>query len=1069
MNPLHDLFIKAISKRSLFLLAVCICFELSIFAQGNMIITGQVIDVNKEPIIGATVQDENNKNGVITDMDGKFNIKVSSRNATLNVSYIGMKSQNVKTNGRKQLTIVLEEESVAIDEVVVTALGIKRESKALGYAVTEVKSDNLTAGRENNLMSALSGKVPGVDISTTGGGVGESTRVTIRGNSQLSGSNAPLYVIDGVPMDNTQLGSANENGGIDYGDGISSLSPDNIESISVLKGASAAALYGSRASNGVILITTKSGQKKQGLGIEFSSNISMVKLLSGFDDYQRVYGQGRNGIPPLNEMDAKGTTMSAWGGRLDANLPVLTFDGSYRPYGNVENNILSFFRTGFATTNSVALSSGTETSTFRVSVSDMRNNDIVPSSKMNRTSFTVRGSTQLGKKMGIEARVDYTIENVNNRPGLSDDPSNIGNSIIGLAPNLDQRWLGDSFKDEHGRYIDWNGNNIYRTNPYWVINEMRNKTKRNRIIAFINYHYDILPYLKFQFKVGTDSYNFQATEFSSKYTPTAPGGEMTITQRNVREDNYEAMLRFNKSFLKDRLDITAFIAGNIRRNESDKLINKSENEVVDGLMSITNYSNPYSPQHALIKKQVNSIYGALNIGWDDYAYIDFTLRNDVSSTLSKANRSYIYPSASGSFIFSRFLNIENSILSFGKVRASWAKVGGDTDPYQLNLSYGLSNVIFQGTSLGVINASKVPYRDLKPTSTYSYEFGTDLRFFKGRLLLDLGYYFQTTKNQILGLPVSVSTGYSKAMINAGEIQNKGIEMALSFVPVQTKNFEWESTINLAKNKNNVKSLHKEVKDYQLAAARWGNAFIYASEGQPYGVIVGPGFKRDPDGNVIFKNGLPTYDSDIKVLGNGTYDFTLGVQQSFHYKGLSLSVLFDMKWGADLYSMSARQSHANGTSKETLRGRAEWYESEEHRKANNVSEANWTATGGFIGEGVMNIGTNDNPVYVPNTVAINPQTYWTNVTSNTAEPFIYDASFIKLREMNISYQFPIKWFSKTPIRSLSLSLYGRNLFTFYKNVKNIDPESNYSNGNGQGLEYGSLPSRRSFGFGLNLKF
>lgn len=1069
MKSLQSLLMKAISKRNSFLLAVCMCCGLSVIAQESFTVTGKVIDVNQEPVIGATVQDDSNKKGVITDMNGTFTIKVSSRNATLNVSYIGMKSQKVKVNNRPHITIELQEESVAIDEVVVTALGIKREAKALGYAIAEVKSDELTAGRESNLMSALSGKVAGVDISSTGGGVGESTRVIIRGNSQLSGSNMPLYVIDGVPMDNTQLGSANENGGYDYGDGISSLSPENIETISVLKGASASALYGSRASNGVVLITTKTGQKGQGLGIEFSSNVSMVKLLSGFDDYQRVYGQGRNGQPPLNEVDAKGTTMSAWGAQLDPNLMIQTFDGSYKPYGNIENNILSFFRTGLATTNSVALSGGTDTSTFRVSVSDMRTKDIVPSSEMNRTSFTVRGSTKLGKKMGIEARVDYTIENVRNRPGLSDDPSNIGNSIIGLAPNLDQHWLAESYKDEFGRYIDWNGNNVYRTNPYWVINEMRNQTKRNRVIGFLQYHYDILPYLRFQFKAGTDFYNFQATEFSSKYTPTAPGGEMSVTQRNVREDNYEAMLRFNKRFWKDRLDVTAFIAGNIRRNESDRLINKGERQVVDGLESITNYSSPHSPQHSLVRKQVNSLYGAINLGYKDYAYVDFTVRNDVSSTLSKTHRSYMYPSVSGSFIFSKFFNIENTPLSFGKLRASWAKVGGDTDPYQLSLTYGLSDVIFQGTSLGVIKSDRVPYRDLKPTSTYSYEIGTDLRFFKGRVMLDFGYYFQTTKNQILGLPVSTTTGYKRAMINAGEIQNKGIELALSVIPVQTKNFEWEATVNLARNKNMVKSLHEEVKDYQLSAARWANAFVYASEGQPYGVIVGQGFKRDPDGNVIFENGLPTYDSETKVLGNGTHDFTLGVQQAFRYKGLSVSLLFDMKWGADIYSMSARQAYSNGTSKGTLQGRAEWYNSEEQRKAANVSEANWVPTGGFVGQGVMNIGTSENPVYAPNNVVVNPENYWKNVTSNTAEPFIHDASFIKLREMNISYSLPRKLLKKTPIRSLSISMYGRNLFTFYKNVKNIDPESNYSNGNGQGLEYGSLPSRRTFGVGLNIKF
>ena len=1053
--------------RLLWIFAICATAAFRLGAQGTFTVTGQVLDSEGLPVIGAAVQDPVNKAGVVTDLDGRFSIEASSGSAELQFSCIGMMSCSVRLDGRKEISVIMENDAQLLEEVVVTALGIKRASRALGYAMVEVKGDDVTAGHENNLMSALSGKVPGVDISSTGGGVGESTRVIIRGNSQLSGSNMPLYVIDGVPIDNTQMGSADEWGGNDMGDGVSSLAPENIESVSILKGASAAALYGSRASNGVVLITTKSGKKQQGLGITFSSNVGMVKLLSSFDDYQREYGNGRAGSPPMNIVDAAGTTMSAWGGRLDPDLQVLTFDGSYRPYGNINDNILSFFRTGWSSTNSVAMSSGTDKSTFRVSASNTHISDIVPSSSASRSTFSVRGSTELGKKMGVEGRVEYTIEDVNNRPGLSDDPSNIGNSIIGLAPNLDQRWLSESYADEYGRYTDWNGNNIYRLNPYWVINKMRNRTHRDRIIGFLQYYWDILPVLRFQVKGGTDFYHFESTQYSAKYTPTQASGGMTLTHRNIAENNYEAMLRYNQSFGK--LDITAFVAGNIRSYKSDKLINEGEGEVVPGLVSISNYSNPHAPQHSLLRKQVNSVYGAVNFAWDEYAYLDFTLRNDVSSTLSAAHRSYMYPSVSGSFVFSKAFGIEGDVLSFGKVRASWAKVGGDTDPYQLSLTYGLSDLIFKGSSLGIINSSSIPYIDLKPTSTYSYELGTDLRFFKGRLNLDLGYYYSSTKDQILELPVSAATGYNKAMINAGEITNKGVEMLLSVLPVQTKSFEWESTLNFARNVNQVKSLHEEVKDYQLAVARWANAFIYASEGEAYGVIVGPGFARDPDGNIIFENGLPTYSSDVKVLGNGNYDFTIGLQESLRYKNLKLNVLFDMKFGAEIYSMTARNAYSSGIATETLKGREQWYASEEARKAANASEGEWEPTGGFVGRGVMNIGTAENPIWAPNTVKVNPETYWKSITNNTPEPFIYDASFVKLRELSLSYSLPSKLMARTPLQGVSVSVYGRNLFALYKNVFNIDPESNYTSGNGQGLEYGSLPSRRTFGASINIKF
>ena len=1038
------------------------------FAQKGFEVKGTVLDNEGNPAIGAAVQDLSNGAASIVDFEGHFSLVASSSTAELTISSLGMNTQVIPLNGRAQLTITLSVSEDFLEEAVVTALGIKRSDRALGYAVAEVKGDDVNAGHDNNLMSALSGKVAGVDISGTGGGVGESSRVIIRGNTQLSGSNMPLYVIDGVPIDNTQMGDAGQWGGNDMGDGVSSLSPENIESVSVLKGASAAALYGSRASNGVVLITTKAGKKGQGLGIDFSTNLSVVSVLSQFDDYQRVYGSGRNGQPAMNRDDAAGTTMSAWGGRLDPNINVLSYDGTYKPYGNVDDNILSFFRTGSSRNYNLALSNGNDKTTLRASMSHTTIEDIVPSSEASRTTFTLRGSTELGKSMGVEGRVEYTVEKVSNRPGLSDDPSNIGNAILSIAPNIDQKWLAN-YADEYGRYLDWNGNNIYRVNPYWVINKMTNTTDRRRVIGFLRYWWDILPSLRFQVKGGTDFFHFEADQFQAVSTPTAPSGSMKLTHRNISENNYEAMLRFQKTFLENKLDVSAFVAGNIRSYTADRLINEGETQVLDGLHSISNYSLVHTPQHDLKRKQVNSIYGAVYLGWDEWAYIDFTLRNDVSSTLAPSHRSYIYPSVSGSLIFSKLFGIENGPLSFGKLRASWAKVGGDTDPYQLDLTYGLSNIIFQGTPLGLINSGSIPYRELKPTSTYSWEVGTDLRFFKGRIALDLGYYFSSTRDQILGLPVSASTGYSKAMINAGEIQNRGVEMLFSFIPVQTRDFTWEGNLNFSRNINLVKTLHEEVKEYQLAVARWANAYVYASEGQPYGVIVGPAFARNEDGEIIMNNGLPTYTQDVQVLGNGTYDFMVGLTQSFKYRNLSFRALFDLKWGADLYSMSARQYYSAGLSKETLAGRDGWYRSEEARKAANATEASWTPTGGFIGNDVKNIGTSDAPIWAPNDVIVNPETYWKSVANNTPEPFIYDASFIKLRELNLSYNVPSRLLEKSPVRAASVSVYGRNLFILYKSVRNIDPESNYSNGNGQGFEYGSLPSRRTFGVSLNIKF
>lgn len=1053
-------YIKVLSTMSLLLF---FCFHLG--AQQTISVTGIVKDMSKEPVIGATVKVKNQSRVTVTDINGNFSISAPA-NAILEISYLGMKTSEIRLEGKTRIEVFLQEDNKILDEVVVTALGIKRQTKALGYSVTEVGGSDITEGRETNVISALSGKVAGVDISTTSAGPSGSTRVVIRGNSQLSGSNLPLYVIDGVPMDNTQLGSAGKWGGYDFGDGISALNSEDIESVSILKGASASALYGSRASNGVILVTTKSAKRSKGLGIEVSTNINAVSLSSHFDDYQREYGQGRDGQLILEASNARTSTQSAWGAKLDPNLTMPIYNGEVKSYGNVNNNILSFFRTGFTTTNTIALTGGNEKSDFRFSVSDMRNTDIVPKSDMSRTSFMLKGSSKLGSKFNVEARVNYIREDVDNRPALSDSPNNIGNALIGIAPNFDQKWLSSNYKDEYGRYNGWNGNE-YRLNPYWIINEMTNESFRDRVMGHAQLSYDITPFLSVQAKAGTDFYKFQLKEFTPTSTPGITTGSMAERRIDVSENNFEALVRFQKQF-KETWDVGAFVGGNIMQYRSETFSNTGTNEVIPGVEDITNYSEQIL-EHYLYRKQVNSLYAAINLGYKDFAFIDFTLRNDVSSTLSKNNRSYTYPSVSGSLVFSNLLNLEQGVLSFGKIRASWAKVGGDTNPYQLNLNYGLRSFTLNGTALGEISSTSIPLLNLKPTSTYSYEFGLDLRFLKNRLNLDFTYFNTSTKDQILSLPISKVTGYEYATINAGEITNKGIELSLTGTPIQTKDFEWSSTVNLSKLNNKVEKLHPDAKNYEIAGARWANASIYAMEGEAYGVIVGKKFKRDPNGNVIFDKGLPTFDSELSVLGNGNYDFTLGFGNRFTYKGLSLNVLFDMKWGADIYSMSAMQAHTNGTSKNTLEGRKEWYESEELRRAQNIPASEWTPTGGYVGKGVKNVGTADNPEYVENDVPVNPYQYWASIYENSPEPYIYDASYIKLRELTLTYNLPSKVLAKTPFQSISVTAYGRNLWILHTKLKNVDPESNYNNGNGQGFEYGSLPSRRTYGIGINLKF
>ncbi len=1060
-------FSPAFGSRTLVLLAALFLTGITSFAQ-QTVVRGVVNDDAGVPVIGAAVIEKGTQNGNITDNDGNYTLTLTSSDAVLEISCLGMVPAEVPVQGRSIVNITLRQESTALEGVVVTALGVKRDEKALGYAVSSVGSEELTAGRENNVMSAIIGKVAGVDITTTTAGPTGSTRVLIRGNSQLSGSNLPLYVVDGIPVDNTTIGAEpGKWGGYDYGDVLSSLNPSDIENITVLKGPSASALYGSQASNGVVMITTKSAQKNKRLGVEISSNVSIVNVLTKFDDYQRVYGMGRNGEPPLDLANATSVSQTVWGGKLDPNLQTYIYNGEMRDYGNKDNNVLSFFKTGVTYNNSVAFSHSSDKNAFRFAISDMRGGDIVPNSTMSKTALSLKAMQKFGKSITLEAMASYTMEKVNNRPALGGLPNNIGNSIIGLAPNFDQAWLAENYKDSEGNYYDWNGS-AYRFNPYWVINEMQNKSSKNRLIGQARFTWQIYKDLLFSLRGGLDTYNFEAFEYTPVSTPRSVTGEISSRNTVLMQSNLEAMLTYAKKI--GRFDISAFAGGNLMSYRNDINVVSGTNHVAADVIDISGFENR-EIVHSLYRKQIRSFYAQASVGFDETYYLDATVRNDVSSTLAPGNRSYWYPSVSGSMIFSNLFK-HGSWLSFGKLRASWALVGGDTGPYRLDLLYGLRAFTLNGSSLGTATVtSSIPDYNLKPTSTNSGEIGLDMRFFNNRLNFDLTLYLQNTRNQIMSMPVSVSTGRKTALINAGEIENKGVELTLGGVPVRAGGFEWEINGTYSSNVNKVKSLHEMVPDYELAAARWANAFIYARAGEPYGAIVGKKILRAPDGSMLLNDaGMPQFEEEVSVLGNGNYDHIIGLSNTFSYKGIKLSVVFDAKFGADVYSMTTMQSYVFGTATATLEGREGWYQSEQQRKAEGKTSDEWTATGGYLAKGVKLGPVIDGvQTYIPNDTYVNPQLYWKTFEENSPEPFILDASYIKLREMSLSWTLPARWTNKLRIESIALSAYGRNLAILYSKLKNIDPESTYNNGNGKGFEYGSLPSRRTFGFGLNIKF
>ncbi|MCT4590927.1 MAG: SusC/RagA family TonB-linked outer membrane protein [Carboxylicivirga sp.] len=1057
-------------------IALFILSSMQVVAQNVRTVQGLVTDESGISIPGANVSIKGTTTGTITDIDGNFTISVKELDV-LHFSFIGYKAQEIPVGGKTKFTVVLEKDVTDLDEVVITALGIKREKKALGYSVTEVKADDIAKNGEVNPIASLAGKVAGVDITQTSAGPSGSKRVVIRGISELEGANQPLYVIDGVPVDNSTMGQATEWGGFDLGDGTADLNSEDIESISILKGASASALYGSRAMNGVILITTKSGKKGQnGLGIDFNSSATFDQVSTRLDEYQTIYGQGSNGLLPREGQPANNIT-SAWGPKLDPSIMLMQQDGNEYPYAHVDDNIQGFFRLGKTYNNSIALSSGGEKGSVRFSYTNVHNEDIIPKSGLNRNTFNLRATTEINDFMEVDAKATFISDNVDNRPAMTDEVTNIGNGLVGIVPNFNEAWL-QTYVDENGNYIDYTGND-YRANPYWTLNETFNESKKNRFVGFAALNVAFTKDLKLRLKSGIDRYNSRFINFYNKNTPTKAGGVFNEINTNAEEINYEALLSYNKKI--GEWNVSANLGGNIMQNKivGNRIVGT---EIVEpGIASIINFTN-VEVMPSEYQKEIHSVYAFAQLGYKNFAFIDVTGRNDWSSTLPADNNSYFYPSVSGSFIFTDGFDMNLPWFTYGKLRASWAQVGSDTDPYRLALTYGLTGKSYNGMATGAIMEDFIPNSELQPQTTTSWEVGTDLRFFNNAVGLDVTYYEQTTDDQILNVEVPVVSGYRNAILNSGSLENKGIEMQLNVKPFKG-DFTWDIVLNYTKVWNTVKSLHEKVDAYTIANARWSGVSVVALEGEEFGVIMGRAFKRDDDGNIVHdaSTGLPIATDSPQKIGSILPDWTGGMINTFSYKNVTLKANLDVRIGGDIYSITNRQMVGGGTHAITEAGREGF---NDWAKRNDDARNEWIDGGnnpddyepipmdkGFVGEGVKLVGVDEegNEIYETNDVMTNPQNYWRHTSTNIPESNVYDASYIKIRDLSIGYSVPKRYLKNTPIQGLTFSVIGRNLFTLYKNVPNIDPESTYNNGNGQGLEYGSLPTRRHYGFNLNVKF
>ena len=1026
-----------------------------VFSQNT--VTGVVEDA-AGPLIGASVLVKGTSVGTITDFDGNFSIEANIGDE-LEFSYMGYVSQTVKVTDAP-IRVTMAENTEVLSEVVVTAMGIKRDRKALGYEVGEVKGEELVKAKEVNVANSLAGRVAGLVVQGTAGGASGSTRVMLRGATEMTGNNQPLYVIDGVPMDNTNFGSAGTEGGYDLGDGISAINPDDIESMSVLKGPAAAALYGSRASHGVILITTKkanTGDAKW--SVEYNGTLTFDSQLSKWDNVQQEYGMGSDG---MYNIDAVSNTNKSWGPKADEGLMLRYFDGEERPFKIIPNNTANFFELGLTANNTAVISMNTGKTGIRFAYSDMRNKDLLPNSKMSRNTLTLRANTSLGP-VDLDFNVNFTHEDVKNRPALGDDKSNVGKNLMTLSTTYDQSWL-KNYEDANGEYQNWNGMDPYNVNPYWEINKNKNQSYKNLLRMNGKIVYNIIPQLKIQATVGTEINRFEFSDFKYPTTPGYESGRLQNSYFNNRMINAEFLGIYTDTW--GDFDFTATAGANVYDVHNVTTINTGTNMGIREIIAISSFQDQ-SVEENTYNKRIVSVFGSANLGWRHMLYLDATVRGDKSSALGSGKNLYVYPSVSGSWVFSELIKSNRKVLPYGKVRLSWAEVGSDTDPYQLTLRYAKSQFGTAGYTMASIYGNTVPNPDLKPTRTRSWETGFETKWCNNRISLDFTFYHQVSRDQIIGMAVSPTSGYDYRMINAGAILNQGFEITFGARLVQVKDFSWDLNINWSKNNNKVLKLTEGTTELELAKATWCNVYVSAREGENYGSICGPALARTEDGRVIVdgKTGLPTYTKENKVLGNAQWDWTGGLSTTLRWRMLSLTALFDVKVGADIFSMSERSAYETGKAKETLVGRAEWYASEEARKAAGVTSG-WVATGGYLVDGVVD---NGDGTYSENTKYINPEDYWYEVSRNSPELFIYDNSYIKCRELTLSLDFPKEWLDKKGIvKHVGISFVARNPFIIWKNIKDIDPDAQY-NTSGLGLEYGSLPSRRSYGLNFNIKF
>jgi TonB-linked SusC/RagA family outer membrane protein len=1025
-------------KQNLLLFLIVLCGQL--LHSQSIIIQGKVTDSAGFPLTGATILVQGTQNSTIADANGSYSI-ATEKGKTLIFSYVGFTAKEAIATNQEKLNIILQDDSVALGEVVVTALGIKRDKRALGYASQELKSDDINKVNSTNFVSNLSGKISGVQISGSGNGITSSSRITIRGDKSLNiNNNGPLFIVDGIPINNNVYGVG---GGpttqtdlpTDYGNGAAEINQENIESVNVLKGAAASALYGSRAANGVIVITTKSGRKGKGLGVSISSSFMTSEALR-LPEIQGVYGAGSKQV-----YDPGADTNL--GPRFDSGLSILqngspgysVGEGQVLPF-EFRYNLKDFFRKGNSISNTVSISGSDEKTNFRLSYGKTTSEDIVPNSNLKRDNISLNLNYNISDKWKFATVATYTKSASDNTPVSGYGSQGIMYNLLWNHTNVDLDWLKDYWIVKDVRQNSMFG---WGDNPFKIAYENINAFKKVRIFGNISSTYQISDDFSFMARIGMDNSNdFRWSRRpigSSRYT-NGMYREQTI---GFTEYNADMLLSYDHTFGDFSVKVS-YGANSMNQYTSESKI-EGQGISIPGIYNLQNINVMPIQSKNIYKKRINSMYSLANIGYKDYLYLDVTARNDWSSTLPANNNSYFYPSASLSFIPTSFFEM-NKNIDFLKVRVNAASVGNDTDPYRLVKTY--DNGSLPGT---LTNPSSILNSNLKPEIATSYEAGIEAQFFKKRITLDASYYVTNSKNQIVGLDISQAAGFNSNVINAGKIQNKGIEIGLGLTPVRTTDFEWTLNANFTRNRGTVKELTAGIDNYIIAQGPNGGT-IEARVGERMGDMYGRGYLRSPDNQIVYDNaGSPILDTKIKKIGNYNPDWMLGLSTNIRYRNLSLNALVDVRRGGKIYSMTNAIGMESGILAVSLPGRET----------------------GIIGQGVVQ---NTDGSYSPNTTSVTAENwYYSNAfRRDNIEVNSFDASYVKLREVSLNYRLSSKYTKAVHMQNLSIGLVGNNLALWTK-VPNIDPETQAISGGTllPGFEVLQLPSSRNYGIKLNASF